>query len=623
MPPPQTFAQKALARAAGKEYAAIGDILEVRPHRVLSHDNTAAIARIFYEELGARRVADPRKLVITLDHASPPPTPRHAQNHAETRAFVQAQGVHHFFDVGHGICHQVIAEEGLILPGQVILGADSHTTHAGWLGAFGAGVGRSEVAALWATGRLWLRVPRAIRVVLEGHLPPDVSAKDLALYLIGALGADGGSYASVEFCGPGLSTLSLESRMVLPNMMAEFGVKNAYLPPDEAVFAFLAPRCGVPRAELRRMALYPDPDAPYAAEYILRMDRLRPQVACPHRVNNVRPLAEVNGKPVDMAFIGTCTNGRVEDLEAAARVLSGRRVHPNTRLLIIPASSHVLKQALARGIIQNLIEAGAVLGTPGCGPCMGNHAGIPAAGEVVLSTANRNFRGRMGQPEAEIYLASPAVVAASALEGRIVGDAISEGSSPLIVKTALDSVPGEEAAPGRILPPQDQQQIHPQGAAWKYGDHVNTDQIFPGKYTYTLRTPEEITPHALEDLDPAFAARVQPGDVIFAGSNFGNGSSREQAVTCLVYKGVAAVIAKSFARIFYRNAINRGLPVIVCPQAVDAAQSGDPVRLDLENGRIHLPAGVFTFAPFPPHLQAILRAGGLIPALRASMEAIP
>lgn len=420
---PQTLAEKALARAAGLEHVSAGDIVEVTPDRILSHDNTAAIAQIFYRELGAKKVMEPERLCIVLDHAVPPPTPQHAQNHAETRTFVRDQGVRHFFEVGRGICHQVISEEALILPGQVILGADSHTTHYGWLGAFGAGIGRSEVAALWATGRLWLRVPEAIRITLTGSLLPGVTSKDLCLTLIGQLGADGGLYTSLEFDGSGVRTLSLESRMVIPNMMAEFGVKNAHLTPDKEVFEWLAERSevrgGRSETEIQRLALVPDLGADYQAEYTLDLDQVEPLVACPPDVDNVRPLSAVAGQRVDMAFIGTCTNGRFEDLNAAAEVLHGHRVNSGTRLLVIPASNEIYRQALERGVISTLVEAGAMIGVPGCGPCMGNHLGIPAAGEVVISTANRNFKGRMGQPEAEIYLASPAVVAASAIAGYI------------------------------------------------------------------------------------------------------------------------------------------------------------------------------------------------------------
>jgi len=422
----RTFAQKAIARAAGLPDAAVGQIVDVRPDLVLSHDNTAAIAAMFYR-LGLKKVRDPDRLAITLDHAVPPPTPRHAQNHAEIRRFVAEQGIRNFFEAGRGICHQVLSEEALVLPGQMILGADSHTTHFGWMGAFGAGVGRSEVLALWATGEIWLRVPESIRIVLTGRLPPGVTTKDLCLRIFRDLGADGGLYRSVEFAGEGVRHLSIESRMGIANFMAEFGVKNAYLPPDDRVFDWLAPRrarrTGEPieavRERIAAGALYPDPDAPYEAEYVYCLEDLEPMVACPHSVDHVRPLREVAGTRIDMAFIGTCTNGRLEDIAAAAEILRGRRIAPGVRLLVIPASREVLEEALRRGFIQTLVEAGAMIGVPGCGPCMGNHMGIPAPGEIVISSGSRNFRGRMGTPDAEIYLASPAVVAASALRGVI------------------------------------------------------------------------------------------------------------------------------------------------------------------------------------------------------------
>jgi 3-isopropylmalate/(R)-2-methylmalate dehydratase large subunit len=422
----RTFAQKAIARAAGLPDAAVGQIVDVRPDLILSHDNTAAIAAMFYR-LGLKKVRDPDRLAITLDHAVPPPTPRHAQNHAEIRRFVAEQGIRNFFEAGRGICHQVLSEEALVLPGQMILGADSHTTHFGWMGAFGAGVGRSEVLALWATGEIWLRVPESIRIVLTGRLPPGVTTKDLCLRIFRDLGADGGLYRSVEFAGEGVRHLSIESRMGIANFMAEFGVKNAYLPPDDRVFDWLAPRrarrTGEPieavRERIAAGALYPDPDAPYEAEYVYCLEDLEPMVACPHSVDHVRPLREVAGTRIDMAFIGTCTNGRLEDIAAAAEILRGRRIAPGVRLLVIPASREVLEEALRRGFIQTLVEAGAMIGVPGCGPCMGNHMGIPAPGEIVISSGSRNFRGRMGTPDAEIYLASPAVVAASALRGVI------------------------------------------------------------------------------------------------------------------------------------------------------------------------------------------------------------
>jgi 3-isopropylmalate/(R)-2-methylmalate dehydratase large subunit len=426
-----TFAEKALARAAGLTHAVAGQVVDARPDIVLSHDNTAAIAKIFHS-IGLERVAIPDRMAITLDHAVPAPTARHAQNHAEVRAFVKEQGIKHFFEVGRGICHQVFGEEALILPGQLILGSDSHTAHFGWLGAFGAGVGRTEVAALWATGELWLRVPESMKIVVTGELGRGVTAKDLCLHIIGQLGAEGGLYMSVELSGPAIERMSLESRMVIPNMMAEFGAKNAYLPPDEAVFDYLAKRkagklqttnyksqiCDL-KSEIKSLALYPDDDATYAAVHTFDASAIGLTVSCPHTVDSTQPLSAVRGTRIHQAFIGTCTNGRVEDLAAAAQVVKGKKVAPGTRLLVVPASSEVYADAIRLGYVQTLMEAGAVFGTPGCGPCMGNHMGVLAPGEVCLSTANRNFKGRMGQPEAEIYLASPAVAAASAVTGVI------------------------------------------------------------------------------------------------------------------------------------------------------------------------------------------------------------
>jgi len=427
---PQTFAQKALARAAGLPYVEVGQVVDARPDVVLSHDNTAAIRRIWLE-FGQARVVIPERLAITLDHAVPAPTTKHAQNHAEIRAFVAEQGIRNFFELGRGICHQVLSEEAVVMPGWTILGADSHTTHFGWLGAFGAGIGRSEVAALWATGELWLRVPESMQIVLKGELPPGVTAKDFALRVIGDLGADGGLYASIEFSGSGIEALSLESRMVLPNMMAEFGAKNAYVAPDKRVFDWLAPRLarrqGVTSPEglealswlIDSSAIYPDVGATYSAVHHYDASALEPYIACPHSVDAVVPLSQVEGTRVHQAFLGTCTNGRLEDIAAAARIVAGRKVAAGTRLLVIPASSEVLSEALRLGHIQTLVDAGAVIGVPGCGPCMGNHMGIPAPNEVTISSANRNFRGRMGTREADIYLSNPAVVAAAAIAGYI------------------------------------------------------------------------------------------------------------------------------------------------------------------------------------------------------------
>ncbi len=420
-----TFSEKVLARNVGRAKVRPGEVLDISPEVILSHDNSAAIIRIF-GQLQQQRVRHPERLAITLDHAVPPPTPQHAQNHAEIRTFVAEQGIHNFHEIGRGICHQVHCEEGTIGPGMILLGADSHSPHCGWLGAFGAGVGRTEIAALWATGQLWLRVPETLRITLTGRLAPGVMSKDLALQLIGQLGADGANYMAVEFDGPGVATLSADMRAALVNMMAEMGAKNAFIAPDALTWEWLEHQLQRTRpadwrerlASFRERALLPDVDAACAQRLAVSLDEVEPLVSCPHRVDNTQPVSALAGTRVDMAFIGTCTNGRLEDLAVAARIVRGQTLR--ARLLVIPASAQVLADALAAGWLADLIEAGASIGTPGCGPCMGVHAGVLAPGEVCISSANRNFRGRMGEREAEIYLANPAVVAASAVAGEIV-----------------------------------------------------------------------------------------------------------------------------------------------------------------------------------------------------------
>jgi 3-isopropylmalate/(R)-2-methylmalate dehydratase large subunit len=409
-----TFAEKILAQKAGLAEVVPGQIVEVTPDAALSHDNTAPISGIF-RKIGVTHVARPDIHVVVLDHACPAPTTKHAENHKVIRRFVAEQGIAHFYDVGRGVCHQVLAEEGFALPGALIVGSDSHTPTAGAFGAFAAGIGRSEMAAIMATALIWLRVPESLKIVVHGRLREGVTSKDLALHVIGDLGADGGLYQSVEWHGEGVEALDQESRMVIPNLMAEMGAKNAYIPPDEATFAWLEGR-----ARRAYESVYPDADAEYArvVEYDART--IEPVVARPHTVDNVAPVREVAGTRIDQAFLGTCTNGRLSDLGAAAQVLEGRKVAPGVRLIVIPASSEVYLATLEAGYLRTFLEAGAVIESPGCGPCMGNHMGVPAEGEVTVSTANRNFRGRMGTKESEVYLASPLVVAASAVAGEIV-----------------------------------------------------------------------------------------------------------------------------------------------------------------------------------------------------------
>ncbi len=412
----KTFAEKILSQKSGRDVKA-GDIVTVSPDFVMSHDNTAAISLTF-KKMGVEKVANPDKIVIVLDHVVPAASEKYAMNHVMIRQFVKEQGIKHFYDVNSdgGICHQVLSEKGYALPGLLILGADSHTTTYGAFGAFSAGIGRSEVAAIWAIDEIWLRVPETMKIVVNGKLPDGVSAKDLILYIIGQIRSDGANYMSIEFEGETIEDLSVSSRMVLSNMSAEAGAKNGFIAPDDKTFEWIR---GKEKAKYE--VVLPDSDAEYAKTVEFDVSNLEPQVAYPHTVDNVYPISKAveDEIKINQALIGTCTNGRLEDLEAAARILEGRHIHPDVRLLVLPASWEVYRAAMRKGVIDKLIEAGAVILNPGCGPCLGAHEGVLAKGEVAISTSNRNFKGRMGSREAFIYLASPATVAASAIEGKI------------------------------------------------------------------------------------------------------------------------------------------------------------------------------------------------------------
>ena len=408
-----TFAEKVLAKKSAKERVAAGEIITATPDKIMSHDNTAAISKIF-RQLGKGRVVNPNKIVIILDHCVPAANEKYALNHKVIREFVREQGIKGFYDMGAGICHQVLPEKGYALPGSLILGSDSHTTTYGAFGAFATGIGRSEAAVLWATDRLWLRVPETYKVEVEGTFTPWVSAKDLILHIIGELGADGALYKAVEFCGPTIEQMSIAGRMVLCNMAVEMGAKIGYVPPDEKTFQWLASRTNDDYGVVTS-----DRDANYERVIRYNVNNLPPQIACPHQVDNVKAVDEVAGTKIHQALIGTCTNGRMEDLEVAASILKGRRIAPGVRLLVFPASWEVYHEGLVKGVLLQLAEAGAIIMNPGCGPCLGAHEGVLAPAEVCLSTANRNFRGRMGCRDASIYLASPATVAASAIKGCI------------------------------------------------------------------------------------------------------------------------------------------------------------------------------------------------------------
>jgi len=409
----KTFAEKVLASKAGLDEAVAGQIVVIKPDRLLSHDNTAAIVGKIESELAEYGVRRPEMHCIILDHVIPAASEKTATNHLKIRQYVAAHGLPNFYDVGVGVCHQVMVEKGLARPGDVIVGSDSHTCSYGALGVFATGIDRTEAAALILRGETWLKVPDTIKVDLKGELQPGVTAKDLVLHIIGDIGADGASYQAVEFHGA-VDTLSMEQRLTVSNMGIEMGAKVAVFPVDELARAYLD-QVGVSDYQ----AFWADADASYVRELSYDLSAIEPVIACPHTVDNVKLVSELLGLEFQQFLLGTCTNGRISDLEEAADILDGHTVAASARLLVLPASKEIYEQALDSGLIARLSRAGGIVLPPGCGPCLGAHQGALAPGERCLSTANRNFKGRMGCKEAEIYLSSPATLAASAIAGRL------------------------------------------------------------------------------------------------------------------------------------------------------------------------------------------------------------
>ncbi|MFN2225534.1 MAG: 3-isopropylmalate dehydratase large subunit [Anaerolineae bacterium] len=411
-----TLAEKILAAHVGADAVHAGQFLEVDVDLVLSNDITAPIAVREFETLGVARVFDPQRVVIVLDHFTPNKDIKSAEQNRVVRDFARAQGLPHFFDVGcMGIEHVLLPEQGLVVPGDVVVGADSHTCTYGALGAFATGMGSTDIAVAMATGQIWMRVPETIRVVFEGELQPWVGGKDLILYTIGQIGVAGALYQAIEFAGPVIAALSMDGRLTMANMAIEAGGKAGLFEVDEATLEYLDGRARRPYRAFR-----PDAGATYARVVEIDASRVEPQVAYPHLPENARPASQAGEVRLDQAVIGSCTNGRLEDLRVAARVLRGRRVHPDVRCIVIPGSQQVYLDAVREGLVETFVEAGAAVSTPTCGPCLGGHMGVLAAGERAVSTTNRNFRGRMGHPDSEVYLAGPAVAAASAVAGRLV-----------------------------------------------------------------------------------------------------------------------------------------------------------------------------------------------------------
>ena len=410
-----TFAEKILVKYSGEKEVVPGQIVTVKPDHLLTHDNTAPIIQKITSELDKYGIFSKSLPIIALDHVIPAASEKIANNHKIIREFVKKHKIKHFFDVGFGICHQIMLERGLARPGKIILGSDSHTCSYGAVGAFSSGIDRTEAAALMLTGETWLKVPLSIKMILNGELQPVVSAKDLILHIIGDISASGANYCSVEFHGD-INQFSVDDRFTIANMGVEMGAKNAFFPTDNVTEKYLE-SIGVSKSQYHPVNA--DKGALYYKELEYDLSKIEPVVAMPHSVDNVKKITEVEGVEIQQFLIGTCTNGRLSDFKVAAEILRDKKIQPNVRLLILPSSRQVYIGTLKKGFIEIFIKAGGIILPPGCGPCLGAHQGVLAPQERCLSTSNRNFKGRMGCKDAEIYLASPATVAASAIYGKI------------------------------------------------------------------------------------------------------------------------------------------------------------------------------------------------------------
>jgi 3-isopropylmalate/(R)-2-methylmalate dehydratase large subunit len=407
--------EKILANASGKQQVSPGDIIEAKIDAAMIHDLTGPLAIKSFRQIGAKKVWDNQRIVVIMDHIVPASSIISANLHRTVRKFVEEQNIQNFYDVGRGgVCHQVMPEKGHVRPGEVIVGADSHTCTYGAFGAFATGIGSTEMAAVFATGKLWFRVPEVIKVNVTGEMPKMVTPKDVTLNIVGMIGADGAIYKGLEFSGSTIKEISVEGRMVLSNMAVEMGAKAGIIEPDQKTLDYVKGRTDKPFTPIKS-----DPDGTYERVVDVDISDLEPQVAVPHSVDNVKPISKVEDIEVNQGFIGSCTNGRLEDLRSAARVIKDKKIAKGVRLIVIPASQEIYLNALKEGLIKTFMDADATIGNPNCGPCLGGHMGILAEGEACISSSNRNFVGRMGSTKAFVYLASPATVAASAITGKI------------------------------------------------------------------------------------------------------------------------------------------------------------------------------------------------------------
>jgi homoaconitate hydratase len=622
-----------------------GDFLSIHPDHVMTHDNTAAVMKKF-KAMGATRMHDPAQPVFTADHDIQNTEESNLAKYRSMEAFAREQGID-FYPPGAGIGHQIMVEQGYVQPGTFVVASDSHSNMYGAMGAIGTPIVRTDAAAIWATGEFWWQIPRTVKVVLEGKLSPGVTGKDVIITLCGLYNHEEVLNAAVEFSGPGVASLSMDARLTIANMSTEWGALVGWFPVDEITLEYLEERYRALRADrITRIANEkfaewlinppaPDPDAVYAGRIVLDLGEVTPHVSGPDTVQVMQPAGEIGKKRIAIhkAYLVSCVNSRLEDLEAAANVLRGHKVASGVELYVAAASQAVQREAAAAGAWQVLLDAGAHPLPPGCGPCIGLGRGLLEAGEVGISATNRNFKGRMGSRDAQCYLASPEVVAASAVAGYICG-AIEPEFYIVIYRfeeCPTTSAPAEKAAilpgfPARvcgrlILLPQ---------------DNLNTDGIYGKDYTYREdMTSEMMARVVMENYDPQFAQRTSAADVVVGGFNFGTGSSREQAVTALKAKGIPLVIAGSFSQTYLRNAFNNGFLCIETPELVNRLRArfseaiarrektiipGDLVEVDFAASTVRYAGEEFAFPALGSVPQSLVIASGIENLVRHKLQ---
>ncbi len=636
---PQTIVEK-IAQAHMTEGPSrplrAGDFLSIRPFHVMTHDNTAAVMKKF-KTIGVVDVHDPKQPVFTADHDIQNTQESNLAKYRSMQDFARELGID-FYAPGTGIGHQIMVENGYVLPGSFVVASDSHSNMYGALGAIGTPVVRTDAAAIWATGEFWWQIPRSIQVVLEGKLSSGATGKDIIITLCGLYNREEVLNSALEFAGPGVASLSMDARLTIANMSTEWGALVGWFPADETTLAYLE-ACnsnlrsqGIKRipeekfVEWRSTPPAPDPGATYAARIVLDLSQVTPHVSGPDTVQVMQSVAEIAKRKVAVqkAYLVSCVNSRLEDLEAAAAVLRGKKVAHGVQFYLAAASGAIQAEAEKRGTWQALLDAGAQPLPPGCGPCIGLGTGLLEPGETGISATNRNFKGRMGSRDAQCYLASPAVVAASALAGYICGPA--EYQPGQMTRHFEEFTPASDAPEQVTILPGFPASIRGR-LVFLPQDNLNTDGIYGKDYTYREdMTPEMMARVVMENYDPQFAGRTAAGDIVVGGFNFGTGSSREQAVTALKCKGIPLVIAGSFSQTYLRNAFNNGFLCIESPELVKRLRSRFdgpvarmertiisvvPIEVDFAASLIRYDEGTFAFPALGSVPQSLVIAGGV------------